>query len=403
MGKRLSARPAANSDDAMTVSPSATAVSKLVRGRVRIAVARKRGDERALRLAAGLDRRPGRPARAHVDKVDPLRGDDALQAAHVERHCERVFGRRREADEEAADRLQFAGQPAENRSPPAPARRSPPAPRSTASVARSSPPAASGGTIWRIVRPASGAFAPRRKGESASTLTAGRAIEHENVTGERLTRVEGSAKSASPCAPTPMFIPARSAGSVIRSELNVPDGQPQVFIVGNAPNQRRIAFRRRAPVRDGGPGLVWLSGYRSDMDFDQGERARRGGRAARSRPAQVRLFRPWAIRRAARGWDDLPLARGDADAVAGRKRGTADSGRLVHGRISGVARRPSAERGRRERSASRASFSSRLRSTSPKRSSGPRRRTRRGARSWMKACGEGPPPIRASPIASPAI
>ena len=45
----------------------------------------------------------------------------------------------------------------------------------TASVARSSPPAASGGTIWRIVRPASGAFAPRPNGESASTLTARRA------------------------------------------------------------------------------------------------------------------------------------------------------------------------------------------------------------------------------------
>jgi pimeloyl-ACP methyl ester carboxylesterase len=81
-----------------------------------------------------------------------------------------------------------------------------------------------------------------------------------------LTRVEGSAKSASPCAPKPMFVPARSAGSVIRSELIVPDGQPQVFIVGNAPNQRRIAFRRRAPVRRGSPGVVWLGGYRSDMD-----------------------------------------------------------------------------------------------------------------------------------------
>ena len=86
------------------------------------------------------------------------------------------------------------------------------------------------------------------------------------MTRKRLTRVDGSAKSASPRAPTPMFIPTRAAGSVIRSELNVPDGQPQVFIVGNAPNQRRIAFRRRAPVRNGGPGLVWLSGYRSDMD-----------------------------------------------------------------------------------------------------------------------------------------
>lgn len=44
------------------------------------------------------------------------------------------------------------------------------------------------------------------------------------------------------------------------------DGQPQVFIVGQAPNQRRIAFRRRAPVRNSGPGVVWLGGYRSDMD-----------------------------------------------------------------------------------------------------------------------------------------
>jgi pimeloyl-ACP methyl ester carboxylesterase len=46
----------------------------------------------------------------------------------------------------------------------------------------------------------------------------------------------------------------------------VSDGQPQVFIVGKAPNQRRIAFRRRAPVHTGSPGVVWLSGYRSDMD-----------------------------------------------------------------------------------------------------------------------------------------
>ena len=44
------------------------------------------------------------------------------------------------------------------------------------------------------------------------------------------------------------------------------DGQPQVFIVGNAPNQRRIAFLRRAPVRSEGPSIVWLSGYRSDME-----------------------------------------------------------------------------------------------------------------------------------------
>jgi pimeloyl-ACP methyl ester carboxylesterase len=73
-----------------------------------------------------------------------------------------------------------------------------------------------------------------------------------------LTRREGSAKPASPCA-------SRARGA-IGSELNVSDAQPQFFIVGKAPNQRRIAFRRRAPVRNGGPGVVWLSGYRSDMD-----------------------------------------------------------------------------------------------------------------------------------------
>jgi pimeloyl-ACP methyl ester carboxylesterase len=61
----------------------------------------------------------------------------------------------------------------------------------------------------------------------------------------------------------------------------VSDEQPQFFIVGKAPNQRRIAFRRRAPVQSGGPGLVWLSGYRSDMDSTKataldGEAERRG-------------------------------------------------------------------------------------------------------------------------------
>ncbi len=58
---------------------------------------------------------------------------------------------------------------------------------------------------------------------------------------------------------------ARSAGRIIGSELKVSDGQPQFLMVGKAPNQRRIAFRRRAPVRGGAPGVVWLSGYRSDM------------------------------------------------------------------------------------------------------------------------------------------
>ncbi len=52
----------------------------------------------------------------------------------------------------------------------------------------------------------------------------------------------------------------------MRTVGNVSNEEPKVFTVGNPPNQRRIAFRRRAPAQSGKPGLVWLCGYRSDMD-----------------------------------------------------------------------------------------------------------------------------------------
>ena len=42
--------------------------------------------------------------------------------------------------------------------------------------------------------------------------------------------------------------------------------EPEYFTVESPPERRRIAFRRRAPAQSGRPGLVWLSGYRSDMD-----------------------------------------------------------------------------------------------------------------------------------------
>ncbi|HLX98720.1 MAG TPA: alpha/beta hydrolase [Roseiarcus sp.] len=84
------------------------------------------------------------------------------------------------------------------------------------------------------------------------------------MTGAQLTWREGSAKPA-PRPPAPGVAPAR-ADRILLSEIKVPDAEPQVFIVGLAPNQRRIVFRRRAPVQSGAPGVVWLSGYRSDMD-----------------------------------------------------------------------------------------------------------------------------------------
>ena len=43
-----------------------------------------------------------------MHEVDPLRGDDALKAARIEGHGERILGRCGKSNEEAADRLQFA-------------------------------------------------------------------------------------------------------------------------------------------------------------------------------------------------------------------------------------------------------------------------------------------------------
>jgi pimeloyl-ACP methyl ester carboxylesterase len=91
-------------------------------------------------------------------------------------------------------------------------------------------------------------------------------LEHESVIRERLTWREGSAKPPPLRATTPWFMLTGQADRMASREINVSDGQAQAFIVGRAPNQRRIAFRRRAPVRRGGPGVVWLSGFRSDMD-----------------------------------------------------------------------------------------------------------------------------------------
>src|SRR5208283_1475792 len=47
---------------------------------------------------------------------------------------------------------------------------------------------------------------------------------------------------------------------------NVSNEETKYFTVESPPTRRRIAFRRRAPAQSGRPGLVWLSGYRSDMD-----------------------------------------------------------------------------------------------------------------------------------------
>ena len=110
-----------------------------------------------------------------MDEVDPLGGDDALKAAHVDRHDERVLGRRWKLDKEAANRVQFARQLAGV----ARDQRSCARLRQRRGDGQRRPFVAAGvaaETICRIVRPASGALAPRPNGVSVSTLMGRRPV-----------------------------------------------------------------------------------------------------------------------------------------------------------------------------------------------------------------------------------
>ena len=202
-----------------------------------------------------------------MHEVDSFGGDDALKARHIERHRERVLGRRGKANVQAPDRLQLA--------------------RQLAGIGRHERARAglrqSGGDGERRALVAAGVngrddLEDRSAGErrvrpapkGRKRVDAHAKLRHDTASAGprgRLTSSACSAKPARPRASKPALVQARSAGRIIRSELNLSDGQPQFFIVGEFPNQRRIAFRRRAPVRSGGPSVIWLSGYRSEMEL----------------------------------------------------------------------------------------------------------------------------------------
>jgi pimeloyl-ACP methyl ester carboxylesterase len=59
--------------------------------------------------------------------------------------------------------------------------------------------------------------------------------------------------------------------------------EPQFLEVGLGPSARRIAFRRAAPARPGLPGVIWLGGFKSDMESTKAialdDHCRRRGRA----------------------------------------------------------------------------------------------------------------------------
>ena len=180
------------------------------------------------------------------------------------------------------------------------------------------------------------------------------------------------------------------------------DGQPQFFIVGKAPNQRRIAFRRRAPVRSGAPGVVWLSGYRSDMESTK---ATALDAEAERRGLGLLRFDYSGHGRSEGRLEDGTISRWLEETLA-LVRAESEGPQIVVGSSMGgylalLAARALNEAGETERIKGLDSHRAggRLHRSADL---GARRRTRRGARSWRKAHGGGRPPIRASPIASPA-
>ena len=238
-----------------------------------------------------------------MNEVNPFRSDDALKTAHVERQRERVLGRRGVA----MKRPPIAcNSPASSSESVATSARAPVSASAavTASVSRSSPPAATGGTICRIVRPASGASAPRPKGERASTAHGGPRLEHESVTGARLTCSECSAKSAPQRAPMPGL--SRRVGGWRHQKRAKRVGRTAAGLHRReAPNNGVSPFAAvRQCATAARSGLAQRLSLRHGID--QGECARRRSRAARPRPAAIRLFRPWLLGGAAQGRHHLP-------------------------------------------------------------------------------------------------
>ena len=77
--------------------------------------------------------------------------------------------------------------------------------------------------------------------------------------------------------------------------------EPQFLDVGAGPRRRRIAFRRRAPARDGLPGVVWLGGFKSDMDSTKATALDAHCAERGQALAALRLFRPRRVGRPVRG------------------------------------------------------------------------------------------------------
>ena len=114
--------------------------------------------------------------------------------------------------------------------------------------------------------------------------------------------------------------------------------------VGEGAEQRAIAVRARGGAA---PGLLWLGGYKSDMQGTKAQALARLGGAPGPGLRAVRLFRARRIRRRVHRRHDRPLARRDACGVRCLLPRTADRDRLVDGRLAGAPSGPRAARAQR--------------------------------------------------------
>ena len=239
----------------MMRSPSATADFE-PRPRLGRALARHRRHQGAPRPVAGGPRHPSGSARARMDEIDPLGVENARQPARIERHRQRIPGRGRKGKMQAAERLHLARQLARiggDKSPRAGLNQ-------RRRHGKRRPLVAAGGERGNDLqnRP------PRERRLRPAPEGRKRADGHAPLRrGESLTRDRASAKSPPPDGSRAQRIAALAPGRVMRRAVS--NEEPRYFTVGNPPDQRRIAFRRRWPARSGAPGLVWLCGYRSDM------------------------------------------------------------------------------------------------------------------------------------------
>ncbi len=182
-----------------------------------------------------------------MDKIDVFRFEELREPPRVHRERQRAFRRGGKRRMQAAHGLQFGGELARFRGDQRPRSRLDQRRRHRQ---RRALVAARGGRRHDLENRSA-----RKRRCRAAPEGKKRVLAHE------VARLTAPPVSAKPREEARADEPARHVAKDTKIVT-----EPSLFTVGSPPDRRRIAFRRRAPARRGRPGLVWLCGYRSDMD-----------------------------------------------------------------------------------------------------------------------------------------